>query len=276
MINYQVGISVFLLLISYSSVEFTCNFFCHQLVYAHIFFGDESASFLALVEQIEAETDLVKRNLLSPNDNNNKTLAQQHADSAAKLYNFTVAEEIEERNQRVANELNSALEDLEQTLNSSMSESSSTDLVQITDKVDNIDAILQEIVDVRIEEEQLNNSTIRALTINEILSETVKHYAMAFGIEGLTGTQDTGNNSVVNLAEYQSAHALAPKALEVFNETKDIHPTENASAIVEIESNLKEFTNAIDNRTSYNSVFGIAEEQIIPKLQTEFGLKLKS
>jgi len=35
----------------------------------------------------------------------------------------------------------------------------------IRDKVNNIDAILQEAVSIRIKEEQLNNSTINGLTI---------------------------------------------------------------------------------------------------------------
>jgi hypothetical protein len=52
-----------------------------QIAYGHNFTPNESASFLAFVEQLQTESELVQANLA----NNNISLAQQHANNAAVL-----------------------------------------------------------------------------------------------------------------------------------------------------------------------------------------------
>lgn len=160
------SISVRLLLfLGISSIELVVYTF-DQSVSAHTFSGDESASFLALVKQLEAQLNLVQSNIPS-----NITLAQQHANQISDLLNTTVKQEIAEESERVANELTSSITDLQQTITSTKT----PDEEGIREKVNYIDAILQEAVSIRIEEEQLNNSTINGLTIYSILGETVEH-----------------------------------------------------------------------------------------------------
>lgn len=255
-----------------------------QSASAHTFSGDESASFLALVKQLEAQLNLVQSNIPS-----NVTLAQQHANHISELLNATVKEEIAEESERVANELTSSLIDLQQTITST----NIPDEEGIRDKVNNIDAILQEAVSIRIEEGQLNNSTINGLTIYRILGETVEHYKSAFEMEGqlannnnnnkisnTTSSVSSNNNSfMINLTEYHTAQAFAQKALESFNETKE-NPATNSlqqpATITKLEDSLGQFKNAIDNKESYDTVFKIAEYQVVPNLQTVFNLKTKS
>jgi surfactin synthase thioesterase subunit len=67
-----------------------------QMVYAHTFSGDESAAFLALVRQMEAEIGLVNSNLPS-----NITLAQEHAEHAIEHLDANTTKELAERNERV-------------------------------------------------------------------------------------------------------------------------------------------------------------------------------
>ena len=52
---------------------------------------------------------------------------------------------------------------------------------EITDKVTNITDIIAEVVNSRIDEEQLNNDTVKALVINDLLGETLEHYGIALG-----------------------------------------------------------------------------------------------
>ncbi|MFZ0698276.1 MAG: hypothetical protein WAM88_14175 [Nitrososphaeraceae archaeon] len=249
-----------------------------QSASAHTFSGDESASFLALVKQLEAQLNLVQSNIPS-----NITLAQQHANQISDLLNATVNEEIAEESERVANELTSSITDLQQTITSTKT----PDEEGIREKVNNIDAILQETVSIRIEEEQLNNSTINGLTIYRILGETVEHYRSAFEMKGqlennnnTTSSVSSNNNTfMINLTEYQTAQAFAQKALDTFNETKE-NPATNSlqqpAAITELDDSLGQFKNAIDNKDSYDTVFRIAEYQVVPNLQTVFNLKTKS
>lgn len=256
-----------LVLLGIVSIELAAYTF-DQSASAHTFSGDESASFIALVKQVEAQINLVQSNIPS-----NITLAQQHANYVAELLNASVKEEIAEESERVANELTSSLTDLQQTITST---TTTVDEEEIRDKVNNIDAILQEAVSIRIEEDQLNNSTINGLAIYGILGEAVEHYKSAFEME----EQPANNNtSMVNLTEYQTAQAFAQKALETFNETKE-NPSTNSlqqpDTITKLEDSLGQFKNAIDNKESYDTVFKIAEYQVVSNLQTVFNLKTKS
>src|SRR5829696_4753685 len=205
-----------------------------QLVYAHNFSGSESASFLSLVHRIRVESGLVLDNA------GNATLAQQHAENAAKAIDNQTIDEIAERNNRIANDLSSLLEDLQ-----TAAASTPIDAASINDIVSNLDATLGEAVSVRIDQEQLNNSTAQAIVLADVIDEVLRNYGSAFevgfdmtnmslmdemiqdnnsgssdrgGMEGAS-TQMDGNNTdsstVVNMSAYQSAQAFANKSLEI-------------------------------------------------------------
>src|SRR5919106_2596057 len=80
-----------------------------HFAYAHTFSTSESAEFLSLVDQIRAEAQLVTMNL----ENNNATLAQAHAEKASSLLNNSTLDEIREVNTRIADSLETGLEQLE-------------------------------------------------------------------------------------------------------------------------------------------------------------------
>jgi hypothetical protein len=73
------------------------NLYHTQIAYGHNFTPNESASFLAFVEQLQAEAELVQANLA----NNYVSLPQQHANNAAVLLTPNITREIAEKNQRV-------------------------------------------------------------------------------------------------------------------------------------------------------------------------------
>ena len=191
-----------------------------QAVYAHTFSGDESAAFLALVRQIEAELGLVDINLSS-----NITLAQEHAEHATEHLDANTTKELAERNERVSNDLTNGLSDLQ----ASIIAKPTPDIGVIKEKVGNINATLQDVVAVRIEKDQLNNSTVNALAINDILGEVLEHYAVAYGIAEEAGEEEHSNETgaeiieqelqviqniitITDLAEYQSAQTYTNEA----------------------------------------------------------------
>jgi hypothetical protein len=276
-----------------------------QLVYAHSFSGSESASFLSLVHKIRVESGLVLDNV------GNATLARQHAENAAKVIDNQTIDEISERNNRIADDLSSLLQDLQ-----TAAASTPIDAASINDIVSNLDATLGEAVSVRIDQEQLNNSTTQAIVLADVIDEVLRNYGSALevgfdmtnmslmdemvqdnnsgsgdsgGMEGGGSTQTEGNTStstVVNMSAYQSAQAFANKSLEIFqNDLKPLSPPPSATAgdnnssnltaaISQIEGSLVKLQQAINNKASPEEIIMIVHAEIHPNIQIAYKLQL--
>ena len=131
--------------IIFCMVFFNSNDFLNQKAYAHIFTIDDTASFLAFADQLQVESELVQTNLV----NNNLSLAQKHANKAAALLTPSVVVEIAEKNQKVADDLTSAVNDLQK-----ISSSSEKQQQMVKRLVSNINSTLGEAVTIRIEQGQ--------------------------------------------------------------------------------------------------------------------------
>jgi uncharacterized protein involved in exopolysaccharide biosynthesis len=251
-----------------------------QMVYAHTFSGDESAAFLALVRQIGAELGLVNSNRPS-----NITLAQEHAGHATEHLDANTTKELAERNERVSNDLTRELSDLQASLKAKPIPASQV----VNDEVTNINATLQDAIAARIEQDQLSNSTVNALAINDILGEVLEAYGAAYGIEeegeeegnNETGTtednttetaDDQNTTAIVDLAEYQSAQSYANESKQMLNEIKALAPSNATSAISDVENGINEMTIAINNRSPFPTVDEIVDDKVLPSLKTAFNL----
>ena len=255
-----------------------------QMVYGHTFSGDESAAFLALVRQIEAEIGLVNSNLPS-----NITLAQEHAEHATEHLDANTTKELTERNERVSNDLTRELSDLQASINAKPSPA----IQVINDKVANINATLQDAIAVRIEQDQLSNSTVNALAINDILGEVLEHYGAAYGIEEEGGEEEHGNETdttdnttetaagsnttanttaIINLAEYQSAQAYANESKQMLDELKTLAPSNTTSTISNVENGINEMIIAINNKAPFSTVDEIVDNKVLANIKTAFNL----
>ena len=138
--------------ITFSTVLFsnTNNFFIIQNVYAHIFTTDETASFLSFADQLQVESELVQTNLI----NNNLSLAQKHANKAASLLSPSIIVEIAEKNQKVADDLTTAVDDLQK-----ITSSSDKQRQMVNQLVSQINTTLGEAVTIRLEQEQREDSS---------------------------------------------------------------------------------------------------------------------
>jgi hypothetical protein len=121
------------------------NNFINQEVYAHMFTADETASFLAFADQLQVESELVQTNLV----HNNLSLAQNHANKAASLLTPSVVIEIEEQNQKIADDLTTAVSDLQKI--SSYSEKQQQMVKQL---VSDINSTVVEAVNIRMKQGQ--------------------------------------------------------------------------------------------------------------------------
>jgi hypothetical protein len=237
-----------------------------KATYAHTFSGGESAAFLALVKILQADLHLLPATIAS----SNLTLAQEHANAVAEHLDANTTKELAERNKLVTSALTKAISDLQNTVKSKPTPTADV----IKGKINNIDARLQEAITVRIEKNQLNNSTVKGQAVGDIVNETLERYREAYGIE--EGKSAAGHNSIVNMAAYQSAQAIAAKAQEMFNETKQLVPTNESSSalavITKVGNNLATLKNDIDTKAPYDKVATFANSTITPDLKAAFKL----
>ncbi|MGH9974701.1 MAG: hypothetical protein ACRD8Z_02540 [Nitrososphaeraceae archaeon] len=225
-----------------------------HVLFGHNFSPDESASFLALVNTIKGEAQLVRQNIAS----NNMSLASDHANKALAMMTDDVNKEIAERNQRLSDDLNTDLASLKASTEPTSGNNTASN-IDADILVDDINGILDEIVTARIDPDQLNNSTIQALATVELLDEVLRNYGDAFAVKydmtdmsmmtmgsdndstssnGGNGTtsrdsmstmnmddynmsmEDMSNSSgkLVNVTDYQTAQAIAMKVQELFDD----------------------------------------------------------
>jgi hypothetical protein len=267
----------------------------NQRAFAHTFSGDESASFLALVESIRSELDLVQGNLAS-----NATLAEEHAAHAHEHLDNDTIEEIEERNERLATDLPAALEDLHLSVANSTAQ-------EVQSKIQNINDLLGETVSVRIESDQLSNSTVWALVLANMADGVIGHYGAAYGLdteegeehghdggnethdemtetastENMTHDEMEGNASaanattIVNVVQYQSAQGLANRTLALFSDqVKEMAPANATEFVTNLEAGLTHLKQAIDDREPYADVEVIVHSEVHPNLQSAFNLQV--
>ena len=124
----------------------------NQQVYGHNFAGDESASFLALMDQMQTEMNLTNTNVNA----NNQSLAKDHLNEINKLYTETIKKEISERNERIANEISSIINE---TAVAIAQEKNNQDL---SETVKTFNDVIEEAISVRIDQDALTNATVHA------------------------------------------------------------------------------------------------------------------
>ncbi|MGC1132589.1 MAG: hypothetical protein WA941_07190, partial [Nitrososphaeraceae archaeon] len=151
------------------TVSSTVSVYQPSQVIAHNFSTNESAAFLALTDALKAETQLVQQSI----GNDDLSSADKHADRAITHLNDNTTKEIVERNQRLADDLHNSLQSIKSFVTTASSNNSSNDISFL---VDDASSIIDEVVSARIEPTQLNNSTIQALGLVELLDKLLTNY----------------------------------------------------------------------------------------------------
>ena len=297
-LNFKKNNIIAILLTSITIIISSVNLFSFEKSFAHNFSPDESAHFLTLVDKIKVESELVANST----GINNSSSAQQHANNALFNYDSHTKDEIAERNERIANELDDILNQLLEEAKSQ------TDQSQLTNTVETIDAILEEAISTRIDVEQLNNSTIQALVLASIVDTALQNYGEAYNVgfdltnmsnlinETTTNETTTTNghnnhastnisihSNIVNLTNYESALAFSNNTLEKYNNeistaslpsSEENNTTNSQNYLKKLENGLSEFNNAIKNKENPMKVMEIVHTQIHPNLQILFNLKI--
>ena len=267
-----------ILLLSIAVISTTIFFNTQNIAYAHTFSGDESASFLTLIEEISTRSHLIEEELI-----NNATLPQRFAEHISQLVTPENFKEISEKNKLVAKSLNESLADLENSFHFTNKIIPS----EIKDKIKNLDDILGEVVSVRIENEQLTNNTVNALVLNDLIGKALQSYDKALGIKSDEHSEEHESENIkendgqdikvkiVNQVEYQIAQALFNKSIEKFNELKPLITSNMSNLSTTLESSLVQLRNAVDNKESFEVIDDIIDRQVTPHLESIFKIKIE-
>jgi hypothetical protein len=128
----------------------TDNFYSIK-VYGHLFTTDETATFVAVLDQMQTELKLILANL----EDNNLSLAQNHASKADSLLSPKIWVEIAEDNPGLASDLRNAVIRLQ-----NVSSSSETQLNSVSELVNDLNKRLEEDAMVRIAQLPPSSSNI--------------------------------------------------------------------------------------------------------------------
>ena len=181
---------VLLLSICVSMMLFNTDDFNNLPVYGHLFTSNETATFVGILDQVQAELELVVTNL----ENNNVSLAQSHAIKAASLLTPKIMFEITEDNPRLTSDLRRAVSQLQ-----NMSSPSESQLRSVSQLVNDLNKRLDQDAIVRIAQLQPTSSNflegaLKSLgsifggsNINEERDQDTKLQALAFAnvIDGM-------------------------------------------------------------------------------------------
>ncbi|AIF83565.1 hypothetical protein NTE_01502 [Candidatus Nitrososphaera evergladensis SR1] len=245
--------------------------------YAHTFQGSENVEFLTMVQQIKVETSL------AGNNTSDKEVANHHMEHAAEALTNSTLKEIAEKNKRIATDLPSSIEQLKTAIDSGASAD------EVKQDVQAVSDLLDEAVQIRIEKSQVDNSTIQAAVVANLVNEALEHYGEAVGFEGnmtdMSAMQSenssmqgntTTTSTVVSVPNYQSSLAFAEKAQELYQQIKSKALSGTDNAVTGLDGAFPSFVNAIKGKASPMDIMEIAHTKIHPNLITAYNLQVAS
>lgn len=251
--------------------------------FAHTFSQDENAGFISLVEQLRVHLQLVKDNLSSDME-----MAAEHAKHTAMHLDEHVIAEIAEKNERISEDLPAAIDDLNKLVESGSDEET------ITAKIEEIDSLLGEAVSVRVEKDMVNDPTVQALVLTDIVSVTLESYSEAYGVGTSPGhvsmemsdhsSMESSDQSspgmqsaeIVNEAAYQSAKAFSDKAVELSTKLQPLAPAGSTGAMSAAASGILRLQDSIARKEPLDVVTVIVHGQIHENLKKAFNLQLET
>jgi hypothetical protein len=104
---------------------------------------------------------------------------------------------------------------------------------------------------------------------------------MSFSTPANNANRNNRNYSLVNITDYQSAQALATKALEIFDSklkhiaTNNTNKSNQSIFVTSLESGISQLNNSIGNKASPLDIMMIVHTQIHPNLLEIFDLEIR-
>ena len=259
-------------------------------IYGHTFTTDESVLFLTLVDKLKTHAKLTEQFVIG----NNHESAIQHSNLLKQIYTKEINDEIEEKNERIANEISSFINIFSLLSSNNMTQS------QINNTIQDFEAVLDESISVRISEDVLNNSTIQALRIATLVNDIDINYADSFSTQpynmstmgmdqhdeqsmnmSTMGMDQHRQNSsakeskdIQNYTAYQTAQELLVPVSQLFEEIRSEKEISNQDKVTQLKEGIDNLTTIIEMKKPYNEVAKVIHGIIQPTLQELYNLKI--
>ena len=244
-------------------------------IYGHTFTTDENVLFLTLVDKLKTHAKLTEQFVLG----NNHESAIQHSNLLKQIYTKEINDEIEEKNERIANEISSFINTFSSLSSNNMTQS------QINNTIQDFEAVLDESISVRISEDVLNNSTIQALRIATLVNDIDINYADSFSTQpynmSTMGMDQHDQNSsaneskdIQNYTAYQTAQELLVPVSQLFEEIRSEKEISNQDKVTQLKEGIDNLTTIIEMKKPYNEVAKVIHGIIQPTLQELYNLKI--
>ena len=257
-------------------------------IYGHTFTTDENVLFLALVDKLKVHAKLIEQSILG----NNFESAYQHSNLLKQFYSKEINDEIEEKNERIANEISSLINTISSSFSNNITQS------QLTNTIQDFEAVLDESVSVRIAQEAINNSTIQALRLATLINDIDINYANSFSVQPFNmsamgmdqhgqqsmnmsamgmdqhGQQSNESKDIQNLTAYQTAQELLIPVKEVFEEIESEQENTNPEKVSQLKENIDNLTTIMEMKKPYNEVAKVIHGIIQPTMQELYNLKM--
>lgn len=263
-------------------------------IYAHTFSTNDSVVFLALVDKLKTQAQLTEQFFLE----NDYDSTIKHAQILKQLYNNDTNKEIQEKNERIANEISSFIKTF------SLIDPNNITKTQIAKTVLDFEAVLDEAISVRISEDILNNSTTQALRLATLVNDVDINYANSFNVQpynisamNMDNTSSTNqqpqymNMSAMNMDKhdqnptivskeiqndtaYSTALGLSYTISDLFKEIKSEYETNEPDKVNQLSEGITNLVTIIEMKKPYTEVVKVIHGVIQPSLQELYDLKL--
>jgi len=242
---------------------------------AHTFTNDESAVFLALIDNMKIQASLIQQSISSGNID----VGKQHIDKLKELYTNHTNEEIAEKNERIANEISTAINYFTSLSSSNQDNFSQS---QIDNNVQNLNAILDESISVRIPQDVLDNSTVQALHFVELVNTVDMNYNNS--LEQATQNMSLINNNqsrseIEDIISYTTARDLLNIAIDLYesNLKKDggLVTKNQSETIDKLHEGIEELKTSIELKKPSSEITNTINGTVYPALQELYNFKLQ-
>lgn len=263
-------------------------------IYAHTFSTNDSVVFLALVDKLKTQAQLTEQFFLE----NDYDSTLKHAQILKQLYNNDTNKEIQEKNERIANEISSFIKTF------SLIDPNNITKTQIAKTVLDFEAVLDEAISVRISNDILNNSTTQALRLATLVNDVDINYANSFNVQpynisamNMDNTSSTHqqpqsmNMSAMNMDKhdqnptivskeiqndtaYSTALGLSYTISDLFKEIKSEYETNEPDKVNQLSEGITNLVTIIEMKKPYTEVVKVIHGVIQPSLQELYDLKL--
>jgi hypothetical protein len=244
---------------------------------AHTFTNDESAVFLALIDNMKIQASLIQQSISSGNID----IAKQHIDKLKELYSNHTNEEIAEKNERIANEISTTINYFTSSSNQNNFSQS-----QIDSNLQDLNAILDESISVRIPQDVLDNSTVQALHFVELVNAVDMNYNNTLEEQEIQNmsllTNNINNKSrsqIEDVVSYNTARDLLNVAIDLYESKlkKDelvINKNQSATTIDRLQEGIEQLKTSIELKKPSSEITNTINVTVYPALQELYNFKL--